>query len=135
MGNAFLHGQGGSGGAKKIKGWVTKNISHSFEANTGSTPVLVDSIALDGEIATIRMLVNMTDWFFDYVNGYYLSGYSRLANVSRNALSEDKMIQIYSSSGVELYVKKNGKNLEVYAANTSSEASTLTGRSMEIGYL
>ena len=56
MGECFLHGQGGSGSAKKIQGWVTQNVSLTFQKNTGSTPLLIKTIEMPGEIATIRPL-------------------------------------------------------------------------------
>ena len=140
MGECFLYGQGGSGSANKIQGWMTQNISASIQANTGSTPLLLQTIEISGEIATIR-LVNTSKskgYFYDYVNEYYL----KTSTGERITITDDGMLILifsgypdYSGGEYELYVKKNGKNLEVYQTNTSSEASNVVSQKIEVGYL
>lgn len=140
MGECFLYSQGGSGSAKKIQGWVTQNISASIQANTGSTPLLLKTIEIPGEIATIR-LVNTSKskgYFYDYVNEYYLKN----STGERITLTDEGVLITvfsgrpdYSSGEYYLYLKKNGKNLEVYQTNTSSEASNVVSQKIEVGYL
>lgn len=140
MGECFLYSQGGSGSAKKIQGWVTQNISASIQANTGSTPLLLKTIEIPGEIATIR-LVNTSKskgYFYDYVNEYYLKN----STGERITLTDEGVLITvfsgypdYSSGEYYLYLKKNGKNLEVYQTNTSSEASNVVSQKVEVGYL
>ena len=141
MGECFLHGQGGSGSAKKIQGWVTQNISATFQKNTGSTPLLLETIEIPGEIATIRPLSGNRSqgYFYDYVNEYYLK-YSTKASERITLSDEGVLIPVmggypdYDDGEYCLYVKKNGNNLDVYQTNTSSE-SVSTSVKVEVGYL
>lgn len=144
MGECFLHGQGGSGGNKKIKGWKTGTTAR-FTLSATTEATYVTSIEADGEIATFQMLKDYkTDNFFaDFMNGYYLGGLSDdssdAADVTRSAInSESGMVPFrydyYAGKNYYYYIKRNSedkKKLDIYA---TARSQITTSISYEISY-
>ncbi len=136
MGEAFLHGQGGSGGNKTYKGWKTGTTTSVKLYSQTTTPKYLTSIEADGEIATLRIQLDSrcSCFFFDFANNYYLNGLidseSDAADVKRNSFDADNdMIQYTDQSiYVKLYVKRNSdkKKLDIYGVNTNTKSGSYT---------